>query len=47
MNPPAGDQHGAPVASSPSDQRQETAGRWCWRFGSERGACYGWTTLLP
>lgn len=47
MYPPAGDQHGALVGSSRSGRRRETAGHWCWRFGSECGACYGWTTLLP
>lgn len=47
MYPPAGGQRGAPAASSQSGQQRETAGRWCWRFGSEPGACYGRTTLLP
>ena len=47
MYPPAGDRHGAPVGSSRSGRRRETAGHWCWRFGSECGVCYGRTTLLP
>ncbi len=47
MYPPAGNRHGALVGSSRSGRRRETAGHWCWRFGSECGACYGRTTLLP
>ena len=47
MYPPAGDQHGVLVGSSQFGRRRETAVRWCWRFGSERGVCYGRTTLLP
>lgn len=47
MYPPAGGRRGAPAASSQSGRQRETAGRWCWTFGSECGACYGRTTPLP
>lgn len=47
MYPPAGDLRGAPVGSGLSGRQRETAGHWCWRFGSERVACYGRTTPLP
>lgn len=46
MYPPAGDQHVVLVISSLSGRQRETAGHWCWRFGSERGVCYGPTTPL-
>lgn len=47
MYQPAGDLHEAPVASTQSDLRQETADHWCWRFGSECEACYSQRIRSP